>query len=115
MNCIKMNEANAYSGDGYSGNDYPMTDPDINFATIKINCRSPKKGFQANTDCKELLYILNGSGKMYKMDSDEVYDFNKGDLLFIGKNEYYAFDGDFEAAVPCTPAWYPEQHIYTEE
>ena len=114
MYCIKKSEAQEYSGDGYSGRDYPMTDPDINFATIKINCRSPKSGFQVNEECKELLYIINGSGNLYKSINNEVISFEQGDIIFIDKNEYYAFDGNFEAAVPCTPAWYQEQHKYTE-
>ncbi len=75
-----------------------MSDSDINFATIKINCRSPKNGFQVNVECKELLYIINGSGNLYKQDNEEVIEFEQGDVLFIDKNEYYAFDGNFEAA-----------------
>ena len=52
MEFIKKEKAKLYSGDGYSGIDYPSTDEDINFAVIKINSRSPKKGFQINTNCK---------------------------------------------------------------
>lgn len=44
--------------------DYPMTDADINVAVIKINGRSPKVGYQTNTACKELLYIISGSGTL---------------------------------------------------
>lgn len=111
---IKKREAEFYSGDGYSGMDYPMSDEDINFAVIKINCRSPKIGYQVNTDCKELLYIINGNGTLYlKNNKDEVI-FNQGDVILIDKNECYAFDGNFEAAVPCTPAWTSEQHKYVD-
>ena len=37
MEFIKKEKAEFYSGDGYSGMDYPSTDKDINFAVIKIN------------------------------------------------------------------------------
>jgi len=112
---IKGSQAQEYSGDGYSGKDYPITDPDINFATIKITSRSPKSGYQVNLECKELLYILNGKGTLYLKDKEDIIVFNKDDLILIDKGEYYAFDGDFEAAVPCAPAWTIEQHKYTEK
>jgi len=65
MEFIRKNQAQVYNGDGYSGMDYPSIDKDINFAVIKINSRSPKKGFQVNTSCKELLYIISGNGNLY--------------------------------------------------
>lgn len=34
---IKKSDAEFYSGDGFSGIDYPMTDKDINFAVIKVD------------------------------------------------------------------------------
>ena len=34
---VSKEKAEFYSGDGYSGMDYPMTDADINVAVIKIN------------------------------------------------------------------------------
>ena len=51
---------------------------------------------------------------MYIKDSDEKINFNQGDVILINKNECYAFDGNFEAAVPCTPAWTSEQHKYVD-
>lgn len=114
MEFIEHSKAEFYSGDGYSGFDYPSSDKDINFAVIKISSRSPKKGFQVNTSCKELLYILNGNGILYMKDNGEKKEFNQGDVIIINKNECYAFDGHFEAAVPCTPAWNSEQHKYID-
>lgn len=114
MEYIKKSEAVFYSGDGYSGMDYPCQDKDINFAVININGRSPKSGYQVNTGCKELLYIISGSGTLYKKDSEDVIKFNQGDVIIIDKNECYAFSGNFEAGVPCTPAWTSEQHEYVD-
>lgn len=111
---IKQNQAQSYHGDGYSGIDYPMTDPDINFAVIQIHSRSPKTGYQVNTACKELLYIMNGKGTLTLKEKGETISFEKGDVLFIDKGECYAFEGNFEAAVPCTPAWTSNQHKYVD-
>lgn len=114
MEFIKKEKAESYSGDGYSGMDYPSSDKDINFAVIKINSRSPKVGFQVNTNCKELLYIINGNGILYMKENNDKIEFKEGNVILIDKNECYAFDGDFEAAVSCTPAWASEQHKYVD-
>lgn len=114
MEFIKKEKAEFYSGDGYSGMDYPSFDKDINFAVININSRSPKTGYQVNTECKELLYIIKGNGIIFMKENNEKVEFSQGDVIIIDKNEYYAFEGNFEAAVPCTPAWYSEQHKYID-
>ncbi len=113
MEYIHKSKTSFYTGDGYSGMDYPMQDKDINFAVIKINSRSPKTGYQTNTSCKELLYILNGSGTLYLKDKKET-SFNEGDVILLDKKECYAFEGNFEAGVACTPAWTSEQHQYVD-
>lgn len=113
MELIRKDEAEFYQGDGYSGMDYTSQDKDINFAVIKISGRSPKSGFQLNTECKELLYILAGSGTLHLKNGDES-SFCEGDVIVIEKNEAYAFDGEFEAAVSCTPAWNSTQHKYID-
>ena len=113
MEYINKGKANFYTGDGYSGMDYPMQDKDINFAIIKISARSPKTGYQVNTDCKELLYIINGSGTLYLKEANAI-SFKEGDVILLDKKECYAFEGDFEAAVSCTPAWTSEQHQYID-
>lgn len=111
---IKKSDAEFYSGDGFSGMDYPITDKDINFAVIKVDGRSPKEGYQVNTDCKELLYIIDGNGILFRKDNSTSVEFSKGDVILIDKGECYAFDGSFEADVSCTPAWTSEQHKYVK-
>ena len=113
MELIKRDAAEFYQGDEYSGIDYLSRDKEINFAVIKVSSRSPKSGFQLNTGCKELLYILSGDGTIYTKEGAESR-FYKGDVIVIEKNESYAFDGEFEAAVSCTPAWTSDQHKYVE-
>lgn len=111
---ITKNEAQFYSGDGFSGMDYPLKDQDIDFAVIKVNGRSPKYGYQVNTGCKELLYIIEGYGLLSYKGNDEKIEFKQGDAIIIDKGELYAFDGDFQAGVSCTPAWNSEQHKYVD-
>lgn len=112
MELIKQSSAEFYQGDGYAGMDYPSSDQDINFAMIKISGRSPKTGFQLNESCKELLYIVSGEGTISWGETVEVTEFQKGDVIVIAQGEKYAFDGTFEVAVSCTPAWTSAQHKY---
>lgn len=114
MEIIKKEQAEFYSGNGYSGYDYISKDKDINFAVININTRSPETGYQVNTDCKELLYIISDNGILFMQGSEEEFSFKEGDVIVIEKNKCYAFDGNFVAGVACTPAWKSEQHQYVD-
>ena len=69
--------------------DYPMTDTDINVAVIKIIGRSPKVGYQTNTACKELLYIMSGSGVLEVKGKQERIEFKIGDVILLDKNDCY--------------------------
>ncbi len=109
---INKKEAEEYVGDGFSGIDYKKCDNEIDFAIIKVNGHSPKSGYQVNTECKELLYITEGSGTLTIKNVLSKIRFSKGDVIIINRGELYAFDGNFEASVSCTPAWTQEQHQY---
>ncbi len=88
--------------------EYPMQDKDINGAVIKLNGRYPEKGRVVNTVCKELAYVISGSGKVV-IENQEI-KFNQGDLILIEPGEKYYWEGHFEIFMPCVPAWYPGQH-----
>lgn len=112
---INKSESEEYTGDGFSGIDYKKCDEEIDFAIIKVCGKSPKSGYQVNTDCKELLYIIEGSGTITIKNVSPEINFSKGDVIIINRGEQYAFDGNFEASVSCTPAWTSEQHQYMDE
>ncbi len=84
-----------------------LNDKDIDFAINTINGRYPETGYCSNTKCKELAYILEGSGSLNK--KDEYLEFNQGDLLLIDKEEVYYWEGNCKIIMICTPAWYKEQ------
>jgi hypothetical protein len=33
-----------------------------------------------------------------------------GDLVLIEPGEKYFWEGNMDLFIPCSPAWYPEQH-----
>lgn len=89
MKIVKYKDAVKFSNsDKCIGLEYPMDDKDINFSTATITGRYPETGYCTNEVCKELIYVVEGSGTLNK--KDEVIEFSK--------------------VMPCTPAWYPEQH-----
>lgn len=88
--------------------EYPLGDKDINGAVIELNGRYPDKGRVVNLKCKELAYVVKGSGKLI-VEGKEV-ELNEGDLALIEPGEKYFWDGNMTMFMPCTPAWYPEQH-----
>lgn len=88
--------------------EYPMTDKDINGAVIELAGRYPDKGRVTNLKCKELVYVISGTGKVV-IEGNEVL-LNPGDLVLIEPEEKYFFAGSIKLLSSCTPAWYPEQH-----
>lgn len=88
--------------------EYPLGDKDINGAIIKLSGRYPNNGRVVNARCKELAFIMRGSGKI--VVEDKEVELHGGDLILIEPGEKYYWEGDMEMFVPCTPAWYPEQH-----
>ncbi len=88
--------------------EYPLGDKDINGAVIRLYGREPDKGRAMNTKCKELAYIISGSGKV--VVNGKKVRFKKGDLILIKPGEKFYWQGKATMFMPCNPAWYPEQY-----
>lgn len=88
--------------------EYPLGDKDINGAVIKLSGRYPEKGYVTNKVCKELVYVVEGEGLV--ITSRESQKLKRGDLALIHPGEKYYFEGKLTMFMPCSPAWYPEQH-----
>lgn len=92
--------------------EYPEGDKDIWGTVIKLNGRYPEKGRTVNEKCKELTYFLEGKGKL--VVEDKVINVEKGDQVVIEPGERFYWEGKLTMFMPCTPAWYPEQHKVVE-
>ena len=113
MKIIYKNQTKTFkNSDVCTAIEYPLGDDDINGAIIKLSGRYPDKGRVVNLKCKELAYIIEGSGRAV-VEEKEV-KLNKGDLVLIEPGEKYFWEGNLIMFVPCTPAWYPEQHKEVE-
>ena len=90
------------------GISYPLGDSDINGAVVELSGRYPSQGRVMNEKCKELGYVISGSGKIVIEDKEIILD--QGDLVLIDKGEKYYWDGKMTMFMPCVPAWDAEQH-----
>jgi mannose-6-phosphate isomerase-like protein (cupin superfamily) len=92
--------------------EYPLGDTDINGAIIELTGREPDTGRAMNVECKELAYIINGSGKV--VINDQVIDLKQGDLVLIEPGEKFFWEGNMTMFMPCAPAWHPGQYKKVE-
>ena len=89
--------------------EYAFGDKDIDLGLATITGRYPESGFCVNLVSKELIYVLEGSGKL--CFEDRNIDFSKGDAILINNNEKYYWDVEYcKVSMTCTPSWSEEQH-----
>lgn len=88
--------------------EFPTNDKDISVALIELTGRYPAAGAVLNEKCKELAYVIKGSGNLVVENQD--VSLNEGDLVLIEAGEKFFWDGNMTLLMPCAPAWYPQQH-----
>lgn len=89
--------------------EYDTHDTAISGATAEIKGRYPERGYVMNKICKEVVYILQGSGKLI-MPSGTT-EFVAGDEIFLDAGEVYAWEGDMVLFMATTPLFDPAQHV----
>ena len=113
MKVVKKSESREHTNsDACLAIEYPLGEPDINGAVIKLNGRYPEKGWCMNRKCKELAYVIKGKGIIHASDKEQ--EISEGDLIFIPPGEKFYWEGEMKMFMPCTPAWTPEQYEYCE-
>jgi len=109
MKILKSQQAQEFkNGDTCTAFEYPLEEKSINIAVIKLKGRYPETGQAMNTECKEIAYVTEGSGKVSV--EDKTIEVNKGDVVLIEPGEKFYWDGELTMLMPCTPAWTPEQY-----
>lgn len=109
MKIIHKNQTKIFkNSDACTATEYPMEDKDINGAVIELKGRYPDKGRVVNLKCKELAYVIKGSGRLV-VEGKEM-KLNEGDLVLIEAGEKFFWEGNLIMFMPCTPAWYPGQY-----
>ena len=110
MEIIRENEKRTLSPLAHvTIHEYYTHDAEISGGVAVIKGRYPERGFVINQKCKELVYVLDGSGTLI-MPSGETA-FAKGDVLLIDHKEKFAWDGDMVLFMATTPTFDPAQHV----
>ncbi|MBU3965254.1 DUF861 domain-containing protein [Patescibacteria group bacterium] len=113
MKFLSKNQTKIFkNSDTCTAIEYPLDDKDINGAVIELNGRYPEKGRVVNLKCKELAYIINGSGKA--VIEGKKIKFSEGDLILIEPGEKFFWEGNAIMFISCAPAWYSEQYKEAE-
>jgi mannose-6-phosphate isomerase-like protein (cupin superfamily) len=109
MKLVKSSQTQEFkNSDACTAFEYPLGDKDINGAVIKLDGRYPEDGYVINEVCKEIAFVVDGSGQLTV--GDETQELHKGDLALLLPGEKYYFEGQLTMFMPCSPAWYAEQH-----
>lgn len=89
--------------------EYGHGDDDINIAIADINGRYPEKRNVINKVCKEVVFVLEGSGKV-GIEGKE-FPLSEGDSVLINPNQRFFWGGKMKLVMVCNPAFKPEQHV----
>ena len=105
----KSNAVKGANSDKCKTLEYSFKDKDMDLGIATITGRYPENGFCVNTISKELIYVLDGNGKLYF--ENNCIEFEEGDSILINSNEKYYWDSTYcIVSMACTPAWNEEQH-----
>jgi len=109
MKIVYKNQAERFeNGKNCIAFEYNTENKDINDALIEVSGRYPEKGSVVNLECKELVYVVKGSGKV--IVNEKEISLNEGDIILIESNEKFFWDGQFTLLISCSPAWNHEQY-----
>ena len=114
MKIIKSNEAiKGKNSEKCEIIEYSFGDNEIDLGIATIKGRYPENGFCVNLISKELIYVIEGSGKL--CFENETIEFSEGDSILIDNNEKYYWQVEYcKVSMSCTPAWSLEQHKLVE-
>lgn len=110
MKIIKCSDAiKGNNSDKCKTIEYSFGDEDIDLGIAIITGRYPENGFCVNLISKELIYVIDGSGKICLEDS--FIKFSKGDSILINNNEKYYWESEYcKVSMACSPAWSEKQY-----
>lgn len=80
----------------------------MNSAVIELDGRYPENDFALNTVCEEIIYVIEGSGRLVTPEAEITLA--KGDMLRIKPNEKYYFEGSLKLLISSSPVWHPGQY-----
>lgn len=91
-------------GVGYAVNDAPL-----DIAEITIDGRYPESGWARNRLCHEMVRVLRGSGVLHMRDGTATH-LELSSVVHVPPGEWFAWNGDMDIMMACSPPFSPEQY-----
>jgi mannose-6-phosphate isomerase-like protein (cupin superfamily) len=89
--------------------EYEYPDLDSSIAVAEVNGRYPESGKSVNLECKQVYYVISGSGIIFSEKGE--FEIKEGDLYFFEKKESYYVDGkNLKVCIMNSPKWMIEQY-----
>ena len=109
MEIVKKNQTNQVNASPSTTiHEYLTKNQDLSGAIADIRGRYPEKGFAKNEVSKELVYVLEGSGKVITTDGEHTLE--QGDVVLLLNGELFAWEGNFRIFMATAPKFDPNQH-----
>lgn len=87
--------------------EYGLQDGAGGIAVAEIRGRYPESGYVINDGCKEIAYILSGTGRIgWRRGEAELAP---GDAVLIREGEEYFWEGSLSIVLTSFPAWDAKQ------
>jgi mannose-6-phosphate isomerase-like protein (cupin superfamily) len=99
---------NRNNSDGCVVTEYDVGDKEIDFAMVTITGRYPHEKRVINQECKEIVYIHEGKGRV-EVDG-KGYALSPGDVVLIEAGEKFYWEGHMTLFISCRPAFTVDQH-----
>lgn len=114
MKVIKSSEKVPFSNSSTcSGYSYGFGDAALDIAIVTVDGRYPERGSLVNEVCKEIGYVLSGTGTVGV--GSETRELEPGDAVMIQPGEHFYWQGNgLTMLMPCSPAFDPKQHKEVE-
>jgi len=113
MKILKREQANEYSNsENCKGFEFDLGDSNLDGAVVSVVGKYPDNGQVVNLDCKEIVYVIEGSGKV--IIEGQPCEIKSEDMIVVEKGEKFYWEGTFKLFIYCTPAWNKDQHKHVE-
>ena len=101
------------NSDTCEGVSFAAPDAPLDIARIEINGRYPEQGFTRNLRSHEVVYVIEGAGKVTVDETETTLTI--GDVVHIPPDTPFAWDGHMTLIMACDPPFEPTQYELINE
>lgn len=91
-----------------SGTAYVAQAP-LDMSLIRISGRYPESGWARNRECHEVVYIQSGNGRL-EFAEGKTINLQQGDVVHVNPGHAFAWSGQIDLIMACSPAFTANQY-----